>query len=87
LFTVQRPREQVADAEALLDIANTLVVSVKSQGNEGLTPSDFITSLLKNYGQQNGAGAGESSGNLISWKDVGLAVSCIFTKASGCCTM
>eukprot|EP00268_Persea_americana_P053952 TRINITY_DN6148_c0_g1_i2.p1 TRINITY_DN6148_c0_g1~~TRINITY_DN6148_c0_g1_i2.p1 ORF type:complete len:362 (-),score=84.67 TRINITY_DN6148_c0_g1_i2:167-1252(-) len=84
---VQRPREQVADAEALLDIANTLVVSVKSQGNEGLTPSDFITSLLKNYGQQYGAGAGESSGNLISWKDVGLAVSCIFRKDSGCCTM
>lgn len=86
MFTVQRPREQVADAEALLDIANSLVVSVKSHGNEGVTPSDFITSLLGNYGQQYGAG-GESSNNLISWTDVGFAVSRMFRKASGCCTM
>ncbi|XP_068653299.1 non-structural maintenance of chromosomes element 4 homolog A-like [Aristolochia californica] len=82
---VQKPREQLADAEALLDIANTLVQSVKLQGNEGVTPSDFVTSILTNFGLQNGPFSGEN--NSISWKDVGLAVSHIFKRSHGCCTM
>jgi len=49
---VQKPREQIADAEALLGIASTLVTSVRSQSSEGITPSDFITALLKKFGQQ-----------------------------------
>nr|DAD42208.1 TPA_asm: hypothetical protein HUJ06_000438 [Nelumbo nucifera] len=44
--SVRNPSEQVADAEALLDIASILVTSVKSSCN-GVTPADFVTSLLK----------------------------------------
>ncbi|GKC21625.1 eukaryotic peptide chain release factor GTP-binding subunit ERF3A isoform X1, partial [Tanacetum coccineum] len=35
-----KPREQLADAEALLNITNTLVTFVKAQSNEGLTTGD-----------------------------------------------
>ncbi|KAA8528134.1 hypothetical protein F0562_035615 [Nyssa sinensis] len=82
---VRKPREQVADAEALLDLANTLVTSVKSHASEGLTPSDFISCLLGNFGQQDGRrGTAENS---IRWKDIGFAVSPIFRNGRGCCTM
>ncbi|ONK69535.1 uncharacterized protein A4U43_C05F24000 [Asparagus officinalis] len=38
---VEKPREQVADAEALLDIANTLVAAFRSEKN-GVTPLDRL---------------------------------------------
>jgi non-structural maintenance of chromosomes element 4 len=81
---VQKPREQIADAEALLDIANSLVASVRSQSSEGITPSDFVTALLKNFGQQ-----GSLDGEVASlrWDDVGASVPHAFRAVPGCCTM
>ncbi|KAJ0988130.1 hypothetical protein J5N97_006486 [Dioscorea zingiberensis] len=76
---VQKPREQVSDAEALLDIANTLVTSVRSQNN-GMTPSDFVTSLMKNFRKRN-------SPNMTIWVDVGLIVTPILRTFPGCSTM
>ncbi|CAH2041538.1 unnamed protein product [Thlaspi arvense] len=71
-----KPREQVADAEALLDITNTLVSSVKAHSNEGITPSDFVSCLLRDFGKQVGpSGSTEDVRNSIAWKDIGLAVS------------
>ncbi|KAF5748786.1 non-structural maintenance of chromosomes element 4 A-like [Tripterygium wilfordii] len=84
-INVQKPREQVADAEALLDLANTLVISVKSQSNEGITSSEFVTCLLTQFGQSNMTE--ENTQNLIKWKDIGLLVSPAFRKSNGCCTM
>ncbi|OAY66268.1 non-structural maintenance of chromosomes element 4 homolog A isoform X2 [Ananas comosus] len=80
---VQKPREQVADAEALLDLANTLVTSVRSQSGEGITPSDFVAALLKNFSRSDV----ENNPNLFKWADVGLGVSHVFMEASGCSTM
>ncbi|PON52210.1 Nse4/EID family [Parasponia andersonii] len=82
---VQKPREQVADAEALLDITNNLMTSVKAHSTHGITPSNFITGLIKEFGQPNGIMGGQS--NLTFWRDVGVAVSHIFRRAPGCCTM
>ena len=87
MITVQKPREQVADAEALLDIACTLVTSVKSQTNEGVTPSDFVTTLLRNFGEQNGGSDLGSTSNNLHWSDVGHAVSHVFRSAPGYHTM
>jgi non-structural maintenance of chromosomes element 4 len=83
-IAVQRPREQIADAEALLDIASTLVTSVRSQSAEGITPSDFVTALLKKFGQQ-----GSLDGEVASlrWDDVGASVSHAFRAVPGCFTI
>ncbi|XP_026412187.1 non-structural maintenance of chromosomes element 4 homolog A-like [Papaver somniferum] len=79
---VTKPREQVADAEALLGIANTLVTSVKAQNSDGVTPNDFISCMLQKFGKQNGGQA-----RTLGWKDVGLEVCHIFMKVPGCSTM
>lgn len=85
---VRKPREQVADAEALLDITSSFVKCVKAQKNEGVTPSDFVSCLLRDFGSQGRATSSiDDSRNLILWKDIGLAVSQIFRKGTGCCTM
>ncbi|XP_060177509.1 non-structural maintenance of chromosomes element 4 homolog A isoform X2 [Lycium barbarum] len=85
---VQKPREQVADAEALLDITNTLVTTVKAHSNGGVTPSDFVSCLLRDFGQEGGSSnRTEEDGSSIHWKDVGCAVSHVFRVAPGCCTM
>ncbi|XP_019187093.1 PREDICTED: non-structural maintenance of chromosomes element 4 homolog A-like [Ipomoea nil] len=85
---VQNPREQVADAEALLDITNTLVTSVKAHSNEGVTPTDFLSCLLREFGDQVGISSStDASQNSICWEEVGFAVSNVFKSAPGCCTM
>ncbi|KAK9986649.1 hypothetical protein SO802_031600 [Lithocarpus litseifolius] len=86
--SVQQPREQVADAEALSDIASTLLTCVRAHNSEGITPSDFVTCLLKQFGQQSGPSTStENAGNAIFWTDIGLAVSHVFRRCSGCSTM
>ncbi|GAU47206.1 hypothetical protein TSUD_89150 [Trifolium subterraneum] len=76
---VMRPQEQVVDAEALLDLTCTLVESVKSVVNEGVTPSQFVSSLLKHYAHP--------PNTSIDWKNLGMAVSPIFLTAHGSSTM
>ncbi|XP_022988138.1 non-structural maintenance of chromosomes element 4 homolog A-like [Cucurbita maxima] len=85
---VHKPREQVADAEALQDIASSLVTSIMSQSNEGVTPSDFVSCLLREFADINGNITCEEN-NLVSvsWKDIGLGVSSIFMNCHGCRTM
>ena len=61
---------------------------MKAHGNEGITPSDFVSCLLQEFGQNPGVSTStEDVGTSIVWKDIGLAVSHIFRRASGCCTM
>ncbi|KAK9664594.1 hypothetical protein RND81_14G054300 [Saponaria officinalis] len=86
---VRKPREQVADAEALLDITSSFVKSVKAQRNEGATPADLVSCLLRDFGRQDRASSSSANGarNSIIWKDIGLAVSHIFLKGPGCSTM
>ncbi|KAL2320852.1 hypothetical protein Fmac_029821 [Flemingia macrophylla] len=86
---VTKPREQVADAKTLFDITQSLVMSVKTIAIGGLTPSDFVTCILKNFGDQGGSSntADGCSRNSVAWKDIGVAVSHVFGGACGCCTM
>ncbi|KAG6427033.1 hypothetical protein SASPL_111272 [Salvia splendens] len=85
---VQKPREQVADAEALFDITNTLVTSVKAYNNDGLTPSDCVSCLLRDFGKEGGPSSNrnEQSGP-IRWEDIGEVVSVVFSSAPRCRTM
>jgi hypothetical protein len=76
---VMRPREHVVDAEALVDLTHTLAESVKSQVNEGVTPSQFVSSLLKHYAHP--------PNTSIDWNNLGIVVSPIFLTAHGSSTM
>lgn len=86
LLSVSRPREQVADAKTLLDITQTLVSSVKAHCSDELTPSDFVLCILNEFGEQRGS-LSMAEEKSVSWKDIGVAVSCGFRGATGCCTM
>ncbi|KAI4300698.1 hypothetical protein L6164_034044 [Bauhinia variegata] len=85
---VRKPREQIADAEALLSITNALVSSAKALNNNGLTPSDFVLFIVKEFGEQRGSvSRTEDCRNSVVWKDIGVAVSHAFKGGPGCCTM
>ncbi|CAO2837204.1 unnamed protein product [Amaranthus hypochondriacus] len=82
---VTKPREQVTDAETLLDMANTLVTTVKAYSKDGLTPSAFISSLLRDF--SNGGSRLDDEHVSIKWDAIGVRVCPIFKKAQGCATM
>ncbi|KAL1533986.1 non-structural maintenance of chromosomes element 4 A-like [Salvia divinorum] len=85
---VQKPREQVVDAEALFDITNTLVTSVKAYINEGLTASEFVSCILRDFGQQGGSSSSQNElRSSIRWEDIGQVVSFVIRSAPGCRTM
>ncbi|CAI9097427.1 OLC1v1033855C1 [Oldenlandia corymbosa var. corymbosa] len=86
---VEKPREQVADAEALLDITNTLASSVQAHTGDGLTPADFVSCLLRDFAQQGGPSTSSADvpRNSICWKEIGLKVSHFLRSAPGCSTM
>ncbi|KAM7524588.1 hypothetical protein LguiA_014490 [Lonicera macranthoides] len=73
---VHKPKQQVADAEGLLDITNTLVTFIKAHNNGGVTPSDFVNCLIRDFGQQSGASriTKYEAISSIRWKDIGLAL-------------
>ncbi|VYS58058.1 unnamed protein product [Arabidopsis thaliana] len=49
---VRKPREQIADAEALLDLTNSVVSSVKSQSaHGGVSPAEFVNALINGFGK------------------------------------
>ncbi|KAM5559019.1 hypothetical protein ABKV19_020590 [Rosa sericea] len=79
---VTKPREQVADAEALLDIASTLMTSVQAHNKEGITASGFVNCILSDFRKPSGNGSSS-----ISWRDIGNAVSHVFQRSPRCCTM
>ncbi|KAK8496697.1 hypothetical protein V6N13_126075 [Hibiscus sabdariffa] len=81
---VQRPREQIADAEALLDITNTLLTSVKATNGDGITVTDFVNSLLTDFAKQSSRQDGRT---LIDWKKIGVEVSHVSRISPGFCTM
>ncbi|XWS52442.1 hypothetical protein CRYUN_Cryun11dG0071200 [Craigia yunnanensis] len=85
---VSKPREQVADAEALLDIANTLATSVKSISCEGISLADFVNCLVREFGKSDRSLDTQENEQLsINWKDIGIAVSPFFRTCAGICTM
>ncbi|TYH86118.1 hypothetical protein E1A91_D01G019500v1, partial [Gossypium mustelinum] len=74
---VLKPREQIADAEALLDITNTLLTSVKATNGDGITISDFVA---KQSSRPDGR-------TLVDWKKIGIEFSDASRSSRGCRTM
>ncbi|KAJ0250352.1 Non-structural maintenance of chromosomes element 4 A [Hirschfeldia incana] len=85
---VQKPREQVADAEAFLDIANTIMSSVKSHSaTTGVSPAEFVNALVNTFGQAS-LGVDDTAPPVsMKWKDLGLAVCSTVFVSCGCSTM
>ncbi|KAK5844049.1 Non-structural maintenance of chromosome element 4 [Gossypium arboreum] len=81
---VLKPREQIADAEALLDITNTLLTSVKATNGDGITISDFVDSLVRDFAKQSSRPDGRT---LIDWKKIGIEYSDASRSSRGCRTM
>ena len=86
---MQKPREQIADAEALLDITNTLLTSVKATNGDGVTVANFVNCLLRGFAKQSGLGSSsrQDGRNLIDWKKIGIEVSHVFRSSPGCPNM
>ncbi|XP_044509007.1 non-structural maintenance of chromosomes element 4 homolog A-like isoform X3 [Mangifera indica] len=84
----RKPREQVADAETLLDITSTVVHCVQAENNNGITISDFVSSIIRDFGEVSGPSTtGETGRASIAWADVGVAVASAFGNSCGCSTM
>ncbi|KAL1290784.1 hypothetical protein AAHE18_20G154300 [Arachis hypogaea] len=86
---ITKPREQVADAKALLDIMKSLVMSMKGHANGGVTPSEFVSHILEEFGGQGRSSTSTErcTKNSTAWNDIGLSVSHVFKAGSSCCTM
>ena len=84
---MKKPREQVADAEDLLDLSSTLVDSAKSHTIGDITPSDFVSSLFRHFGVPNRTLLSGNGANLLRWKYIGVDVAHIFKNGRGCFTM
>ncbi|CAL5386405.1 unnamed protein product [Camellia sinensis] len=74
-----------------MNLSRTLLTSVKSHIGGGVTPSDFISCLLRDFtkiqGRKGTSDFEAAHKNSILWKEIGFAVSPIFKNFRGCCTM
>ncbi|KAL6549646.1 hypothetical protein OROHE_008377 [Orobanche hederae] len=84
---VKKPREQVADAETLLGLTRTLAASVKTHTSGGVTPAEFVSCLIREFGQQNSMKRLSENSPYFSWQSIGLLVSTIFMNGPGCMTL
>ncbi|KAL2612429.1 hypothetical protein R1flu_024121 [Riccia fluitans] len=74
---VEKPREQIADAELFLDItAGLLEVAKGARCKNGMSPSEFVSALMHNFG-----------GSTVDWNLLGMTTGGIFCEAPGVFTM
>ncbi|EOA32460.1 hypothetical protein CARUB_v10015737mg [Capsella rubella] len=86
---VQKPREQVADAEVLSDLVDRVVASVKSlSAHGGVSPAEFVNALINGFGKTSlRIDADDSTQVSMKWKDLGFAVCSSVIVSYGCSTM
>jgi len=83
-ISVQTLREHRIDAETLFEIAKTFSTQVQSYCNSGVSPSEFMASLIHEFGRRT---TKLKNRVCIKWKEIGMLVSPIFSKDHGCSTM
>eukprot|EP00249_Psilotum_nudum_P019282 c27179_g1_i1 orf=522-1688(+) len=86
---VRRPREQIADAEALLGITSTFLASVKdARRTGGVSPADFVAGIVQNFGSgMLGDMNADTAMSNINWKALGSHACAVFSDAPGMGTM
>ncbi|KAI5068101.1 hypothetical protein GOP47_0016446 [Adiantum capillus-veneris] len=84
---VSRPREQIADAEALYEMTASLLASVKDfKHRHGPTASELVNSIVRNFGTDV-VRADDGNETVIDWGRLGHEASAIFSDAPGLTTM
>jgi len=84
---VQKPREQIADAEAVMNLTNGFLCSVKASNRKtGTSPATFVGAILATFGNRSVATDDESPVE-IDWGTLGLAAIGFFREAPGVATM
>ncbi|KAH9557939.1 hypothetical protein CY35_07G111600 [Sphagnum magellanicum] len=83
---VQKPREQIADAEAVLDIASTVFESVKGATRKsGVSPAGFVGAIIENFGIR--MPDDDNDLTTINWGLLGLQACGIICEVPGLHTM
>ena len=84
-FAVHKPREQIADAEAVMNLSHKLLGSVKGcLLKTGTSPRAFVTAIIAAFGKQIAA---ESEDVEVDWGRIGLAATGFLREVPGVCTM
>lgn len=84
---VQKPREQIADAEAVMNLTNGFLCGVKASNRKiGTSPATFVGAILATFGTRTIAADDESPVE-IDWGTLGLAAIGFFREAPGVATM
>ncbi|KAI3991309.1 hypothetical protein MKX01_034628 [Papaver californicum] len=76
------PKEQVLDAQLLLDFVNKLSLSIKFSSGTEISPADFITILLGKYGENSCLKQSRS----FKWNELGEDVCGLCGDVSRCCS-
>eukprot|EP00249_Psilotum_nudum_P019284 c27179_g1_i3 orf=522-1322(+) len=88
---VRRPREQTADAEALLGITSTFLASVKDACRTGgISSAEFVTGIVHNFGTGMLGDMNTDNYTVVSnvnWKSLGAHACAVFYDAPGMGTM
>ncbi|KAJ7516458.1 hypothetical protein O6H91_22G058800 [Diphasiastrum complanatum] len=94
LTMVERPREQIADAKALLDISSMLLDCIKFAQCDRVSPAEFVSDIISKFGMpdlrersQVNLETEQENGFQIDWGAFGLQAASVLCEAPGICTM
>jgi hypothetical protein len=84
---VQKPREQIADAKAVLDVTRCFVDCMKDvRRKTGVSPATFVGHIIRRLGLVT-ADCCDDVPAVIDWGRLGIAGCGLFNVASGLSTM
>lgn len=84
---MQKPREQIADAEAVMNLTSSFLGSVKASNRKlGTSPAVFVGAIIATFGNRT-ANADDETPVEIDWGKLGLAAIGFLGEAPGVCTM
>lgn len=84
---VQKPREQIADAEAVLDVTRCFVDCMKdARRKTGVSPATFVGHIIRRFGLVT-ADCCDDAPAVIDWGRLGIAGCGLFNVAPGLSTM
>jgi len=88
---VRKPREQIVDAEAVLDVTKFFVDSVKdARRKTGTSPGTFVEHIIRRFSRRATSHGRDRDANapaVIDWGRLGVAACGLFKVAPGLGTM